>query len=72
METGKPNTGETTDTGNSIPDSIRGDEANADKVQCPNCCRLAPVTSRSMGLLFYKCDLCEAVGATPDPSQTAG
>lgn len=47
----------------------RVDQTNIDKVQCPNCCRLAPVTSRSMGLLFYQCELCETVGATPDPNQ---
>jgi hypothetical protein len=35
------------------------------RVQCPNCCRLAYVTRRSMGLLFYRCELCETVGATP-------
>lgn len=39
--------------------------ANADRVQCPNCCRLARVTERRMGLLFYACDLCGSVGATP-------
>jgi hypothetical protein len=35
-------------------------------VQCPNCCRLAFVTRRSMGLLFYRCELCETVGAIPE------
>jgi hypothetical protein len=39
----------------------------AGKVQCPNCCRLAPVVSRRMGLLFFECELCGSVGATPDP-----
>jgi hypothetical protein len=39
-----------------------------DRVQCPNCCRLAFVTHRSMGLLFYRCELCETVGALPDPT----
>ena len=39
----------------------------AERVQCPNCCRLARVTGRSMGLLFYRCDLCETVGAVPAP-----
>lgn len=47
------------------------DRKNIDKVQCPNCCRLAPVTSRSMGLLFYQCELCETMGATPDPDENA-
>jgi hypothetical protein len=46
------------------------DQTNIEKVQCPNCCRLAFVTSRGMGLLFYKCELCETVGATPDPSHS--
>ncbi len=39
--------------------------AAADRVQCPNCCRLARVTSQRMGLLFYACDLCGSEGATP-------
>ena len=43
------------------------DDPNLGKVQCPNCCKLAPVTTRSMGLLFYRCGLCETVGAVPDP-----
>jgi hypothetical protein len=42
-----------------------------DWVQCPNCCRLARVTSRSMGLLFYQCELCLTTGATPDPANTS-
>ena len=37
-----------------------------DKVQCPNCCRMARVTERRMGLLFFECELCGTVGATPD------
>lgn len=37
-----------------------------EKVQCPNCCRLARVTERRMGLLFFECELCETVGTTPD------
>jgi hypothetical protein len=45
-----------------------GDPPNADRVQCPNCCRLASVTSRRMGLLFYRCELCETIGAVPDPA----
>jgi hypothetical protein len=40
------------------------------RVQCPNCCRLALVTSRSMGLLFYRCELCETVGASPEPPES--
>ena len=27
------------------------------RVQCPNCCRLAYVVRRNMGLLFYECEL---------------
>jgi hypothetical protein len=42
------------------------DPATATKVQCPNCCRLAPVVSRSMGLLFYHCELCHTTGAAPE------
>lgn len=45
----------------------RVDDGNTGRVQCPNCCRLAFVTSRRMGLLFYRCELCETIGATPDP-----
>ena len=41
------------------------EDADLGRVQCPNCCRLAYVTRRSMGLLFYRCELCETVGATP-------
>lgn len=37
-----------------------------DRVQCSNCCRLAPVTARRMGLLFYECELCLTTGAVPD------
>ena len=40
--------------------------AERDRVQCPNCCKLAPVIARQMGLLFYRCELCGAVGATPE------
>jgi ribosomal protein L37AE/L43A len=43
-------------------------QAAIDKVQCPNCCRMAAVTERRMGLLFFQCELCETVGATPDPA----
>ena len=39
---------------------------NLERIQCPNCCKLAYVTRRSMGLLFYRCELCETVGATPE------
>jgi hypothetical protein len=35
------------------------------RVQCPNCCRLADVVRRDMGLLFYECELCGTVGAVP-------
>lgn len=41
------------------------------RVQCPNCCRLAFVTSRGMGLLFYECELCGTRGAAPDPHDEA-
>ena len=39
------------------------------KVQCPNCCRLAPVTGRNLGLLFFRCELCGTSGATPEEHQ---
>jgi hypothetical protein len=42
--------------------------ASGERVQCPNCCRLAPVTSRRMGLMFYRCELCLTTGAAPDPT----
>ena len=35
-------------------------------VQCPNCCRLAFVVRRRMGLVFYRCELCGTVGAMPE------
>jgi hypothetical protein len=41
-------------------------DSDLGRVQCPNCCRLAYVIRRNMGLLFYRCELCETVGATPD------
>jgi hypothetical protein len=44
------------------------DRAHAGRVQCPNCCKLAYVTRRSAGLLFYRCELCLTVGAAPDPA----
>jgi hypothetical protein len=44
----------------------RDEHVDLGRVQCPNCCRLAFVTRRSMGLLFYRCKLCETVGATPE------
>ncbi len=40
-----------------------------DKVQCPNCCRMATVTHRDMGLMFFRCELCESVGAVNNSSQ---
>lgn len=49
-------------------DGESGQHANLGHVQCPNCCRLAYVTRRSVGLLFYRCELCETLGATPDPN----
>ena len=48
--------------------SDRAEGADLGRVQCPNCCRLAYVTRRSMGLLFYHCELCETVGAIPETS----
>ena len=54
-------------------DDAPSDAADADaltRVQCPNCCRLAFVVRRSMGLLFYRCELCGTVGAMPET--TAG
>ena len=36
------------------------------RVQCPNCCRLAPVVRQAHGLLFFECELCGATGATPE------
>lgn len=42
--------------------------ASDERVPCPNCCRLAPVTGRHMGLIEYRCELCFTVGATPDPA----
>jgi hypothetical protein len=43
-----------------------------DRVQCPNCCRMAPITSRSMGLWFFECELCLTTGAVPDPGDRGG
>ena len=40
------------------------------RVQCPNCCRLANVVRRSMGLLFYECELCRTVGAFAETDDT--
>ena len=39
------------------------EDTDLGREQCPNCCKLASVTRRSMGLLFYRCELCETVGA---------
>ena len=47
----------------------RSDATDADaltRVQCPNCCRLAFVVRRRIGLLFYRCELCGTVGAIPE------
>jgi hypothetical protein len=46
-------------------DAAAGSEA-AERVQCPNCCRMAIVIRRAEGLLFYECELCLTVGATPE------
>ena len=51
-----------------LEDITRIEPASVERVQCPNCCRLAPVTSRSMGLMFYRCELCLTIGAAPDPA----
>jgi hypothetical protein len=56
-----------------VPHGSNEDEASPDerdahavtRVQCPNCCRLADVVRRDMGLLFYECELCGTVGAVP-------
>lgn len=55
------------------PDTPRAEPQarDSDRVQCPNCCRLAPVTSRSMGLVVYRCELCFTVGALPDPASAS-
>jgi hypothetical protein len=48
--------------------SARAEEARSTgRVQCPNCCRMATVVRREMGLLFYECELCLTVGAIPEP-----
>jgi hypothetical protein len=47
-------------------ESRRMDEVakeDVERVQCPNCCRLAPVTRRDRGLRFYRCELCFTEGA---------
>jgi hypothetical protein len=53
-------------TGDADGPSETNEEVDLGRVQCPNCCRLAFVTRRSMGLLFYRCELCETVGAIPE------
>ena len=55
------------DSDDESPAPASGKDTGTERVPCPNCCRLARVTSRRMGLLFYRCDLCEAVGAVPAP-----
>lgn len=56
------------DRGRSADDrSLRPDEP-PERVQCPNCCRLAPVIARGMGLLYYRCELCHTIGAAPEDS----
>ena len=52
-------------------DPSSGSGEGSMRVQCPNCCRLARVTGRSMGLLLYQCELCLTVGAAPDPDDQA-
>ena len=49
------------------PEPPNAGEKAADRFPCPNCCRLAHVTGRRMGLIFYRCDLCDTVGAAPEP-----
>jgi hypothetical protein len=51
------------------PFELSDERADLGRVQCPNCCKLAYVTRRSQGLLFYRCELCETVGATPESSE---
>ena len=53
------------------PEDQRPETRDRQRVQCPNCCKLAPVTARQMGLLFYRCELCGSVGATPETRETA-
>ena len=48
------------------PVELSEERTELDRVQCPNCCKLAFVIRRSQGLLFYRCALCETVGATPE------
>ena len=52
--------------------AARAEDTDLGRVQCPNCCKLAYVTRRSMGLLYYRCELCETVGATPDDPAVTG
>jgi hypothetical protein len=51
-------------------DARRAEPPQADsreRVQCSNCCQLAPITGRGLGLLFYECELCGTRGtASPD------
>jgi hypothetical protein len=44
----------------------QSDPQRVTRLQCPNCCRLAFVVRRDMGLLFFECELCGTVGAVPD------
>jgi hypothetical protein len=54
------------DTGRFEPGPEERAPATPEYRPCPNCCRLALVTRRSMGLVFYRCELCESVGAVPE------
>jgi hypothetical protein len=49
----------------SVPHNRPAEDGQA-RVQCPNCCRMAPVVRRDMGLLFFRCELCLSVGAVPE------
>jgi hypothetical protein len=51
------------------PPGLSHERPDLGRVQCPNCCKFAYVTRRSQGLLFYRCELCETVGATPETSE---
>ena len=42
-----------------------GSPQSMGKVQCPNCCRLAPVIRRGAELLYFRCELGLTTGAVP-------
>jgi hypothetical protein len=53
------------------PSEAADDAPAVTRVQCPNCCRMAPVVRREMGLVFYECELCLTVGAVPETDRQA-